>query len=198
MCEQFDSAELIAIALSHPGPRLNLDVLSCVRILNFPGLSLSEFVMTPDLDCHTIEEWNYLENMFGELRLCWTNWLSLSLPAELTNARHYKTHRNRTVHLLFLYCWLSNPLYTKLLLLDKEIVTVVSSCKCLTFRSYEIYNKNFLDYQLQNCCTFFCSWSYRWLCWTANCRKKKSIRPRKVSAIDQGLYAIRKICFPKD
>ena len=77
MCEQFDSEELIAIALSHPSLRIykidgccNLDVLSCVRILNFPRLSLSEFVMTPDLDCHTIEEWNYLENMFDELRLC--------------------------------------------------------------------------------------------------------------------------------
>ena len=70
MCKQFDTAELIVIALSHPSPRCNLDVLSCVRILNFPRLSLSEFVMTPDLDCHTIEEWNYLENMFGELRLC--------------------------------------------------------------------------------------------------------------------------------
>ena len=74
-----DSDELIAIALSHPSLRIykidgccNLDVLSCVRILNFPRLSFSEFVMTPDLDldCHTIEEWNYLENMFGELRLC--------------------------------------------------------------------------------------------------------------------------------
>ena len=77
MCEQFDSEELIAIALSHPSLRIykidgccNLDVLSCVRIVNFPRLSLSEFVMTPDLDCHTIEEWNYLENMFDELRLC--------------------------------------------------------------------------------------------------------------------------------
>ena len=204
MCEQFDSKELIAIALSHPSLRIykidgccNLAVLSCVRILNFPRLSLSEFVMTPELDCHTIEEWNYLENMFDELSLCWTNWLSLSLPRELKNARHYKTDRNCNVHLLFLDCWLSNLLYTKLLL-DKEIVTVASSCNCLTLRSHEIYNKNFLDYQLQNCCTFFCSWSYRWLCWTANCRKKKSIRPSKVSAIDQGLYAIRKICFPKD
>ena len=28
--------------------------------------------------------------------------------------------------------------------------------------------------------------------------KRNLIRPRKVSAIDQGLYAIRKICFPKD
>ena len=77
MCEQFDSVELITIALSHPSPQIykidgccNLDVLSCIRILNFPRLSLSEFVMTLDLDCHTIEEWNYLENMFGELRLC--------------------------------------------------------------------------------------------------------------------------------
>ena len=77
MCEQFDSEELIAVALSHPSLRIykidgccNLDVLSCVRIVNFPRLSLSEFVMTPDLDCHTIEEWNYLENMFDELRLC--------------------------------------------------------------------------------------------------------------------------------
>ena len=74
--EPFDSAELIAIAISHPSLRIykidgccNLDVLSCLRILNFPRLSLSEFVMTPDLDRHTIEEWNYLENMFGELRL---------------------------------------------------------------------------------------------------------------------------------
>ena len=77
MYEQFDSAEFFAIAISHPSLRIykidgccNLDVLSCVRILNFPRLSLSEFVMTADLDCHTIEEWNYLENMFGELRLC--------------------------------------------------------------------------------------------------------------------------------
>ena len=76
MCEQFDSGELIAIALSHPSLRIykidgccNLDVLSAVSILNCPRLSLSEFSMTPDLD-HTIEEWNYLENMFGELRLC--------------------------------------------------------------------------------------------------------------------------------
>ena len=37
-----------------------------------------------------------------------------------------------------------------LLFLDKEIVTVASSCNCLRFRSHEIYNKNFLDYQLQN------------------------------------------------
>ena len=28
--------------------------------------------------------------------------------------------------------------------------------------------------------------------------KRNLIRPRKVSAIDQGLYAIRKICFPND
>ena len=28
--------------------------------------------------------------------------------------------------------------------------------------------------------------------------KRNLIRPRKVSAIDQGLYAIRKICFPED
>ena len=28
--------------------------------------------------------------------------------------------------------------------------------------------------------------------------KKKIYRPRKVSAIDQGLYTVRKICFPKD
>ena len=27
--------------------------------------------------------------------------------------------------------------------------------------------------------------------------KRNLIRPRKVSAIDQGLYAIRKICFPE-
>ena len=53
MCKQFDSEKLIAIALSHPSLRIykidgccNLDVLSCVRILNFPWLSLSEFAMT--------------------------------------------------------------------------------------------------------------------------------------------------------
>ena len=80
MYKQFDSADLIGIAVSHLSLRIyeidgccNLDVFSCVRILNFPRLSLSEFAMTPDLDCHTIEEWNYLENMFGELRLCCTN-----------------------------------------------------------------------------------------------------------------------------
>ena len=28
--------------------------------------------------------------------------------------------------------------------------------------------------------------------------KRNLIRPRKVSAIDQGLYAIRKICFSED
>ena len=60
----------------------NVDVLSYVRILNFPRLSLSEFDMTPDLDCHTIEEWNYLENMFGELRLL--NELIVTLVAKRT------------------------------------------------------------------------------------------------------------------
>ena len=90
MCEQFDSEELIAIALSHPSLRIykidgccNVDVLSYyVRILNFPRMSLSEFDMTPDLDCHTIEEWNYLENMFGELRLL--NELIVTLVAKRT------------------------------------------------------------------------------------------------------------------
>ena len=77
MCEQFDYEELIAIARSHPSLRIykidgccNLDVLSAVSILNCPWLSLSEFFMTPDLDCHTIEQWNYLKTIFGELRLC--------------------------------------------------------------------------------------------------------------------------------
>lgn len=77
MCEQFDYEELIAIARSHPSLRIykidgccNLDVLSAVSILNCPWLSLSEFFMTPDLDCHTIEQWNYLKTVFGEIRLC--------------------------------------------------------------------------------------------------------------------------------
>jgi len=76
MCVQFDSEQLISIGLSHPSLRLyridgcdHLEVLSAVTILNC-SRSLVEFFMTPDLDLHTIQEWNYLESMFGELRLC--------------------------------------------------------------------------------------------------------------------------------
>ena len=102
MCKQFDAAELIVIALSHPSPRCNLDVLSCVRILNFPGLSLSEFVMTPDLDCHTIEEWNYLENMFGELRLL--NELIVTLVANRTNKCEALQKHTGTIILTCYFC----------------------------------------------------------------------------------------------
>lgn len=78
MCVQFNSDQLIAIALSRPSLRVyrvdgcvKLNFMSALRILNSSRLvSLTEFFMTPDLDLNSEREWLTLQTMFNELKLC--------------------------------------------------------------------------------------------------------------------------------